>query len=600
MFMKKLFSSMLSIMAFASMLNAKTIYVTPTASNAAGGGLSWSDPVGITRAGSLANVSGDVVYVMGGTYNLTKTAPTAAGVFSTSAGISYYGGFAGTESAPSERATSDVDGNGNIDPWEFTNQTILNFSLTNSAAGFTTSNASTITTSINGFKLTGTNTASAFSPSTSAVCTMRIGRNILFENNIISNWVVSGTLDGTNIQTPFFAIYDGGVNNAKINNCLFENNNVSYTATALLSSDTPFYPFICLTNAAATAITGNVMSNCVVRNNKITMDYSGASSTSATNIRGLIIAVKAVVLATPPATTDLSSTLQNSIIHNNEVNFIPKPSVIDTCYGALVYTYNQATAAADYILNCTIANNKTTKCGGAGLKIGMDLAVPHEKPNHVVMNNVMFNNFNNAVINNIVANFPIPETSTTTVVSNICNGGATNITNAGFLQANNLFDLSNDNANATTGANFIRPTTAIGYIADGSAEKSNWRIKSNSYLKWKGMQSNASTDKAGFTFADKPSVGAYEYNPNQYNAIQSIMDTETFEIYPNPAQNIIKINTTANAHLSIYTLAGAVLKSINCENAGVQSVNISNLPKGNYLVTLKSNGQILHQKLIKQ
>ena len=591
--MKKLFSSMLSIMAFASMLTAKTIFVTPTGSNAAGGGLSWSDPVGLTRAGTLAT-SGDVVYVMGGTYNYVKSTPTAGGAFGTSAGISYYGSFAGTESAPSERATSDVDGNGNIDPWEFTNQTILNFTLTNSSAGFITSNASTIATNINGFKLTGTNTASTFSASTNATQTLRIGRNIIFENNIISNWVVTSTLDGTNLQTPFFAIADGYT--AKINNCLFENNNVSYAATASLASDTPFYPFICLTNAPATATTGNIMSNCVVRNNKVAMDYSNASSPGATNTRGLIIAIKAVAIGT----SDLSSTLQNSIIHNNEVNFIPKPGVIDTCYGALVYTYNQATAATDYIINCTIANNKTTKCGGAGLKIGMDINAPHEKPNHVVMNNVLFNNFNNVVINNIVANFPIPETSTTTVVSNICNGGATNITNVGFLQANNLFDLSNDNANATKGANFIRPTTAIGYIADGSSEKSNWRIKSKSYLKWKGMQSNASTDKAGFTFADKPSVGAYEYNPNQYNAIQSIMDNSVFEIYPNPAQDIIKINSTDNSSISIYTLAGAMIKSLNSLSAGVQSINVSNLPNGNYIVTLKSNGQILHQKLIKQ
>lgn len=596
--MKKLFSSMLCIMAFASMLTAKTIYVTPTGSNATGGGLSWSDPVGITRAGTLANVSGDVVYVMGGIYNLTKTAPTAAGVFSTSGGVSYYGSFAGTESALSERATSDVDGNGIVEPWEFTNQTILNFTLTNSAAGFTTSNASTIATSINGFKFTGSNTASTFSPTTSAIATLRIGRNILFENNIISNWVVTGILDGTNIQTPFFYIYDSGVNNAKINNCLFENNNISYTATASLVNDTPFYPFICLTNAGATATTGNVMSNCVVRNNKVTLDYSSASSTSANNIRGLIIAVKATLLATPPATTDLSSTLQNSIIHNNEVTFIPQPGVY-SCYGAPVYTYNQATAASDYIIHCTIANNKTTRCSSAGLKIGMDLADPHEKPNHVVMNNVMFNNFNNDTINNIIANFPIPLTSTTTVASNICNGGEMNIANVSFLQVGNLFDLSNDNDNATTGANFLRPTTAIGYIADGSSETSNWRMKSNSYLKWKGMVTNATTDKAGFTYSDTPSVGAYEYNP-LYSAVQSILDNGTFEVYPNPAQDIIKINATENANISIYTLAGAVVKTVNSLSAGVQSINVANLPKGNYIVTLKTNGQILHQKLIKQ
>jgi hypothetical protein len=344
------------------------------------------------------------------------------------------------------------------------------------------------------------------------------------------------------------------------------------------------------------------MSNCVVRNNRVAIDYSGASSTGAgaTNMRGLIIAVKAPAISTATPAVDLSSTLENTIVHNNEVNFIPKPGVIDTCYGGVVYIYNQATAAADYVINCTIANNKTTKCGSAGLKIGMDINAPHEKPNHVVMNNVMYNNFNNGVINNIVANYPIPSTSTTTMVSNICNGGATNIANAGFLQANNLFDLSNNNANTTTGANFTRPTTAIGYIADGTAEKSIWTIKTNSYLKWKGMPTSASTDKAGFKYADTPSVGAYEYNPNQYNAIQSITGTGTFEVYPNPTQDIINIKTTDNSSISIYTLAGAMIKSVINLSTGVQSINVSDLPNGNYIVTLKSNGQILHQKLIKQ
>jgi hypothetical protein len=71
-------------------------------------------------------------------------------------------------------------------------------------------------------------------------------------------------------------------------------------------------------------------------------------------------------------------------------------------------------------------------------------------------------------------------------------------------------------------------------------------------------------------------------------------------VYPNPAQDIIKINTTANARISIYTLTGAMISTVNSLSAGVQSVDISNLPNGNYIVTLKSNGQISHQKLIKQ
>lgn len=592
MFMKKLYFAMLCFLLFTSALDAKTIYVTPTASNATGGGLSWSDPVGLTRAATLANTSGDIVYVMGGTYNLSKSAATAAGAFSTSGGVSYYGSFAGTESSPSERATSDADGNGIVETWEFTNQTIINFTLTNSAAAFTSSNASSAVTSINGFKFTGTNTESTFSPTSSATATMRIGKNILFENNIIGNWTVTGTLDGTNNQTPFFYIfYETGNNgNTVINNCLFENNNLSYTATSSLAADNPFYPFICLSNA--NALNGNILSNCIIRNNKITMDYSLSTATSANNQRGLIVGIRTPLVGFP-------TTLQNTVIHNNDVTFIPQAGVF-SCYGAVVYTYNQTTAASDYIINCTVANNKTTRCSSAGIKIGMDINAPNEKPNHTVMNNVMFNNFNNDTINNFMANVPIPITSTTTVASNICNGGAKNIANVSFLQVNNLFDLSNDNSNATNGAHFTRPTTVIGNVNDGSSENSIWTIRSNSYLKWKGMVTNATKDKAGYNYSDTPSVGAYEYNPNQFTAVHNPQGQGAFEIYPNPAQNSFKIKTTDGANVSIYTLTGALVSSVSNMTDGIQTVNIADLPKGSYLVTLSSEGMILNQKLIKK
>ena len=167
--MKRLFSTMLCIIALASVLNARTYYVK-TDGSATGDPISWASAITLTRFLALTSattpvtpVSGDVVFIKGGIYNLSKSAPSAAGAFGTNAGVSFYGSFAGTESAPSERATSDVDGNGIVEPWEFTNQSILSFTLTGSAAGFTTSNASTIVSNVNGFKFTGTNTASDFS-----------------------------------------------------------------------------------------------------------------------------------------------------------------------------------------------------------------------------------------------------------------------------------------------------------------------------------------------------------------------------------------------------------------------------------------------------
>ncbi|MFZ4798920.1 MAG: T9SS type A sorting domain-containing protein [Bacteroidia bacterium] len=559
--MKKLFFSMLCIMACVTMLNAKTIYVKTDGSGTADG-LTWANAVTLTRAITLATVSGDIVYVKGGTYNFTKSSPSAAGAFGTNAGISFYGSFAGTESAPSERATSDVDGNGIVESWEFTNQTILNFTLTGNAAGFTTSNASTIVTNINGFKFTGTNTASDFS-TTNVRVTMRISKNIRFENNIVADWTVTGAFStATTLAAPFFEVYTG-VGNALINNCLFEKNTITYTSTQ--STDVVFHPFISI--SSATSITRNMMSNCVVRNNKVTMDYSGSTVPSANNQRGLLVSI-----LTP--TASYPTTLKNTIIHNNEVLYTPK-SGITACYGAPVYVYNAATTVSDSIVNNTIANNKTTNCSSAGIKIGMDLNSPNEKPNHFVMNNLMYNNKNNGSVSNFEANFAIPSTSATIVKNNVCNGGVNLIANNSVNVADNLFDLSDDNL-GTNGAFFNRPTTTVGNVADGTVELSRWVIASYSYLKAKGITTLNTTDKAGRAYLSTPSVGAYEYDASFYTLnTNTTINNNLISIVGRSIKSIIPGSMEVFDSVGRLVATSKNESTISLNNGGIYIVKIS-------------------------
>ena len=557
---------MLCIMAFATILNAKTIYVKSDGSGTADG-LTWANAVTLTRAITLATTSGDLVYVKGGTYNFTKSAPTAAGAFGTSAGISYYGSFAGTETAPSERAISDVDGNGIAEPWEFTNQTILNFTLTGSAAGFTTSNASAIVTNINGFKFTGTNTASDFSSAANVRVTMRISKNIRFENNMVADWTVTGAFStSTTLAAPFFDVISAaGYGNILVNNCLFANNTITYTSTQ--STDAVFHPFISL--GSAQALTRNAMSNCIVRNNKVTMDYSGSTVPSANNQRGLLVSI-----LTP--TASYPTTLKNTIIHNNEVLYTPKTG-INACYGAPVYVYNATTTVSDSIINNTIANNKTTNCSSAGIKIGMDLNSPNEKPNHFVINNVMYNNKNNGSVSNFEANFTIPSTSGTMVKNNICNSGVILISNNSANVADNLFDLSDNNVDGTTGAFFFRPTTAVGYVADGTVESSRWIFGVSSYLKGKGTTTLNILDKDGRAYASTPSVGAYEYDALIY----------TGNIYNSLNNNFISIEdriikSKIQGSMEVYNSVGRLVatssnseSTIKLKNGGIYIVKIN-------------------------
>lgn len=67
---------------------------------------------------------------------------------------------------------------------------------------------------------------------------------------------------------------------------------------------------------------------------------------------------------------------------------------------------------------------------------------------------------------------------------------------------------------------------------------------------------------------------------------EEITLTSIFSVYPNPADNVIYLNTPNNTSIRIYRMDGIAVMSLNSVNAN-EAINISNLPKGIYFV--KSN-----------
>lgn len=67
----------------------------------------------------------------------------------------------------------------------------------------------------------------------------------------------------------------------------------------------------------------------------------------------------------------------------------------------------------------------------------------------------------------------------------------------------------------------------------------------------------------------------------------------TIKIYPNPAINFIGLNEVAGvASIVVYNLVGRKMKNFNALKG--EKYNISDLPKGMYLVQLKgTNGKVL-------
>jgi len=111
-------------------VQAKTIYYVQM--NGTGNGTSWSNAAGNIQDMIDKAASGDEVWVAAGTYfptTQTDASDILSRTFLIKNGVNLYGGFAGNETSIDDRAKSDVDGNGKVEPWEFTNETNLSGKL---------------------------------------------------------------------------------------------------------------------------------------------------------------------------------------------------------------------------------------------------------------------------------------------------------------------------------------------------------------------------------------------------------------------------------------------------------------------------------------
>ena len=87
-------------------------------------------------------------------------------------------------------------------------------------------------------------------------------------------------------------------------------------------------------------------------------------------------------------------------------------------------------------------------------------------------------------------------------------------------------------------------------------------------------------------------VGSYPLSTNE-------ISENKFSIYPNPASNHINlknIDNISNYTVSIFDLFG---KKIIYNLINPEYINISNLPKGQYLLRIKSEKGITNERLLK-
>ena len=345
----------------------------------------------------------------------------------------YYGSCKGDETSPSQRPLTDRDGNGIIESWEFQYPTTL-------SSTYSGGTAFTIGTpyQFNGFTITHTGT----STSTAIARTVAISSNLgVFANNIITgcNLNVSGTV-GTNTYGILFKAL------GRVQNCLIEKNQITVGITVNISC----YPIMEVA-ASGTSTIGTKILNSIIRNNKVTLDYSGCitPSTANSSAKGLMMNITA-------GTSAMGYTVVNNcLIHNNEMTYIPHATntTATLTNGAPLYIAGAA-SATDSIVNCTVANNKGTKIYNAGINIANNAT-----GSNFILNNVFWNNQNDpgtgAVASNIYSNSPTNSTSGTNLLSY-------NFSNAGSSLTNNVTTIiANDNTLGTSGKlpNFQTPSS---------------------------------------------------------------------------------------------------------------------------------------------
>ena len=258
----KKFSALLFVLYSISSISAKTIFVSTTGTSAKDG-LSWTNPKQTMAQAIGIAVEGDQIWVKGGTYGQT------IGVNVSLKSISFYGGFAGTETTLTERN------------W-VTNKTILNNTGATTATRLFligTSDASNFI--LDGFTLqNGTSSA---------------GGAILFSGSVSTNMTVNNCIFRNNRSTANNgAIGVIGGNSVSFYNCLFENNESAGSASAVnILGAGKFYNCTFVNNKSATTngsviyLNGaNTLINCIVWNNqKSDGSLSTISTTTATTVK---------------------------------------------------------------------------------------------------------------------------------------------------------------------------------------------------------------------------------------------------------------------------------------------------------------------------
>lgn len=118
----------------------------------------------------------------------------------------------------------------------------------------------------------------------------------------------------------------------------------------------------------------------------------------------------------------------------------------------------------------------------------------------------------------------------------------------------------------------------------------------NIYISAQGLKPSSVVKYDNIKLSALPTVPAYILSANE-------MVSATFNMYPNPATNVVNITNTENIlveQITVYDMAGKQLNTQSFNNESEVQLNIENLASGNYLLHIQTNAGLAVKKLVKK